>query len=310
MIFDLIYLTKETGELGRVPNLGITNIGGTAGPTFYVGGKALLFADGTATDGSNLSQLQITLQGAYNLSSPATIALDTGKPFTVQALNSKVFQINPDTGKVTITGDLEVLGASTVVEGVLANVDQVVIKPPVGTAPVLSIEPVAGVTMSTDLVRIRAANAAPPVFSIDQNGDTFIRRLSVGTTLNSVNFDQFYADFLAHQSPIGIKHGSDQIGITGPLPGLTGTNVQQVLESISQAITTVGDAIKTYEHIQSSALAIWSVVHSKNSVRPTVTIYDDSGYQVMPDEVIIIDPNTLEVRFNTPMTGKAIVLLF
>lgn len=42
----------ELGEQGVLPNGGIINAGGTQGPNFSVGGKPLIFADGTATDGS------------------------------------------------------------------------------------------------------------------------------------------------------------------------------------------------------------------------------------------------------------------
>lgn len=43
---------EELGEQGRLPPGGIINAGGVEGPTFTVDGKALIFSDGTATDGS------------------------------------------------------------------------------------------------------------------------------------------------------------------------------------------------------------------------------------------------------------------
>ena len=47
----VIYI-EELGESGRLPDGGVINAGGIEGPNFTVDGKALIFADGTATDGS------------------------------------------------------------------------------------------------------------------------------------------------------------------------------------------------------------------------------------------------------------------
>ncbi len=47
----VIYI-EELGEQGRLPDGGVINAGGIEGPHFTVDGKALIFADGTATDGS------------------------------------------------------------------------------------------------------------------------------------------------------------------------------------------------------------------------------------------------------------------
>lgn len=43
---------QSRGELGRLPDGGIINAGGVEGPYFTVDGRALIFADGTASDGS------------------------------------------------------------------------------------------------------------------------------------------------------------------------------------------------------------------------------------------------------------------
>lgn len=306
-IFKLLYLNQETGELGLLPDYGITNMGGVTGQTFTVGGRALLFADGSSTDGGGGATL--SLQGAYEFSDPATIELTNAKHFTLQALNNSIFQFNANTGKVTITGDLEVLGSSSVVEGILSNVDQVSISPPNGTVSGLLIEPLLGAVMAADLVRIRSSYAGPSVFSIDQDGNTFIKQLTVGTTLNSVDFNLFYLNYQAHVGSGSAKHAANQISVT-TLSNLPGDDVQEVLESVNTAVSTLTAAIRTHEHIQAVPLTTWTIVHAQNSRRPTVTIYDDTDHQVLPDEVIIIDANTLHVEFNTPATGRAIILLF
>lgn len=308
-VFKLLYLNPATGEHGKLPDYGITNSGGVMGPTFTVGGRALLFADGSPSDGSGTG-LDLTLQGAYDASTPALIDLAIGKNFTIQALNANVLSIDASTGKVTITGDLEVQGSSTVIDGILTNVDQVDISPPDGATSALLIEPTLGVTMAADLMRVRQVNAGPSVFTIDQNGNTYIKQLTVGTTLNSVDFNAFYAAFTAHVTTNAtIKHTADEISVT-PLTTLTGSTVQEVLEDIDLQLAAATGGIKTFEFIQVGAFAVWNVVHNKNSLRPTVTIYDVTNHQVLPDEVVIVDANTIQVLFNTPLAGRAIILLF
>lgn len=182
--FKISYVNTSTGEHGRLPDLGITNIGGTSGPTFFVGGKPLLFADGTATDGSNQSLLANTLQGVYNMSTPATIDLTANKDLQLNALNGNYFKFDANTGTVTITGDL------------IANVSSA--------------------------------------------------------------------------------------------PG----------------------EVKSYEHLQNATSSNWEVIHMKNSQNPTVTIYDDTGALVLPDDVTVVNSQILHVKFNTPIAGRAICLLF
>lgn len=295
-VYKILYLNAG-GERGRLPDLGIINAGGTSGPTFYVGGKPLLFADGTATDGTNTNIASLTLQGVYDNSVIAAIDLDPGKHFTLNAVNSKYFSVNADTGKVTITGDLEVLGSSTVVEGTLANVDQIVINPPGPSVTGLIIEPQPAVVMTSDVVSIKVSNGGSDVFRIAANGDVFI---------SGLNFN----DVIAHLQPTGIKHAADQISVAGPFLNVSGTNVEQALASIDSQLGGLAAAISTYEHVQATPAGVWTIVHAQGSTRPVVAIYDNTNEQVLPDAIEVLDGNTIEVRFNTPIDGRAMVILF
>lgn len=51
-IFKPAVVIEGLGELGRLPDCAIINAGGTSGPTFTVGGRGLLFTDGTSSSGS------------------------------------------------------------------------------------------------------------------------------------------------------------------------------------------------------------------------------------------------------------------
>lgn len=61
---------EKLGELGRLPDGGIINAGGVEGPNFTVGGKALIYADGTASDGSGQV---IDVEGSPGTPSPTNV---------------------------------------------------------------------------------------------------------------------------------------------------------------------------------------------------------------------------------------------
>lgn len=313
MTFKVIYLNAGSGELGRLPDNAIINAGGVVGPHFTVGGLPLLFADGTTTDGSPGVNLQVTLQQVYDSSAVAAIDLTAGKNFSINALNQKIFQVDASTGRVTITGDLTVLGSSTVIDGTLANVDQVSINPPDASTSALIIEPMVGVVMGTDVVRIRSQHAGPAVFTIDSAGNTSLKQLAVAGTINGVDFTAFHNAFQTHIGLGGTKHSADQISVDPTnFQNISGNDVQEVLESIDSAIGAGpgSGSILTHEHIQNTDATVWIITHGKGSMRATVTIYDVDYIQVYPDEVKVLDPNTVRVTFNTAQDGRAMILLF
>lgn len=112
-----VFNHPELGELVVAPIGSILNIGGVTGPFFTVGGKALIFADGTTSNGSiadistNIN-INLSLQQAYESSQgTGLIILKSGKDIVFEALNEKLFTFNAETGQVTISGDLLVLGS-------------------------------------------------------------------------------------------------------------------------------------------------------------------------------------------------------
>jgi len=99
------------GELAQAPSGAILDIGGVLGPNFFVNGKPLLFADGTATDGSVVAGANVDLQAVYNNSGlEAFIQTAPNKDITFRAVNGNELRFDGDTGLTRITGDLQVQG--------------------------------------------------------------------------------------------------------------------------------------------------------------------------------------------------------
>lgn len=74
-------------------------------------------------------------------------------------------------------------------------------------------------------------------------------------------------------------------------------------------VSTVGNVIGI-EHVQAIADTTWTISHTRGTKKVQVTIWDDTDEQVLPDMVKIIDPDTIQVTFNTAITGRAILMLF
>jgi hypothetical protein len=309
MSYKVLYYNTQTGEWGRLPDNSLINAGGVEGPYFTVGGRALMFADGTSTSPTGGG---VTLQSVYENSPSGNLDLVTGKHLSFTAGNNSYFAVNADTGKVTISGDLEVLGSSTVIEGVIANTDQVFIRPPSGAASALIIEPMTAVAMAAPLISIRHSNGGPIDLQLDPNGNTYIRNLSVGSnmtvvgTINGVDLVTLFNSFTNHtDGSASTKHRADQVSVDETnLDVLEGNDVQEIIEDLDQKL------VRTFRHNQLTAGSVWTVTHNRASNSPTVTVYDSTGEQVWPDRIQIVSPNQVQIHFNTPIAGSAVMLFF
>ena len=304
------------GILGQLPNGGIINSGGTNNPTWTVDGKGLLFDDGTSTAPGGGTSGGLTLQKIYDLSpSPAKIKLSTGKDFVIadDTDDGLYFKIDAETGKVTITGDLEVLGSSTIIDTVIQDSDHWLISPKSGTTTALKIEPDLGVIPMVDIVSIRRTFGSAPVFRIDASGNVIAtQNLTVGGLINGINLVQLKQDLDEHLAGTSLRHLAADVDIL-PITTIPGaTNVQEALEAINTKIDSGGGTgdVRGYEHIQPAASLTWTVNHNKSSFRATTTIYDSNWEVILPESIKIIDNNTILISFLAPVSGRAMVLVF
>lgn len=306
---DGVFATLADGE--------IINSGGTSSPTWTVNGRGLLFDDGTSTSGGSGNTSQ-TLQTVYNNSNAdfPLIKLATGKDFTVadDTNNSIFFKVDAETGKVTITGDFEVLGSSSIINTVVQDSDHWLISPKDGSTTALNIEPDLGVVPFVDLLTVRKAFGSAPVFRIDASGNLFVtQNLFLDGLLNGVDVVQLHSDLNHHLAgDAGFRHLAEDVDIL-PIATLPGaSNVQEALEQLDSKIGTgnSGGQIFGYEHTQSVDAITWNIVHNGNTMRAQVTIYDTNMEQILPERVKIVDLNNITVTFTAPVSGRATVILF
>ena len=307
----LIYLVHELGEYALVPDNAVVSIGGVKGPTFTVGGKPLMFADGTSTDGTSATFLKPDFQAIYaNSGAEATVDFTSGKDLVLRAVNDKEFRFDADTGDVTITGNLVIKGSATS----LVDVDRVIVRQSAGNYVPLRIEPAKGVVPQVNVVDIKVAQGGPSVFSVGPTGETYIYSLKTGL-INGIDIVALAGELEAHVRGPGIKHAASEISVDqADLDPLEGETVQEVLQSISNIVSTltsqeVGD-VRGFEHSQRIASTTWVVSHNQRTKRVHMTVWDEHDEQLLPDSVTIFDANTVVVRFGTPIVGRAILMLF
>ena len=311
-IFKPVVLESD-GILGRLPDGSIVNIGGTSHNTFTVGGKGILLEDGSTTGGGSALSLNQAYINSVPENGEVRIKLTSGKDFTItDLLSNAFFKVDAETGKVSITGDLEVLGTSSVINTVIQDSDHWLISPKSGTTTALKIQPDPGVIPIVDIISVRKIFGAAPVLRLDKDGNLILtQNLNVGGLINNIDIVQLKSNLDLHLAgQTGYRHMADDVDIL-PIPSLTGaTNVQEALEQISTKVSSSGSGMMGYEHIQAAPALQWAVVHNKATLRLTVTIYDDDLEMILPDNVVIVNGNTVNIYFSHPVSGRAILILF
>jgi len=67
--------------------------------------------------------------------------------------------------------------------------------------------------------------------------------------------------------------------------------------------------IDSYTHIQDVSSATWTIVHNLNTTTPLVQVYNGSNNKMfLPQDVEIIDNNTVSVTVGSALVGRAVVM--
>ncbi len=66
--------------------------------------------------------------------------------------------------------------------------------------------------------------------------------------------------------------------------------------------------VQMFRFNQPNNSTTWFVEHGLNNAAPVFQIYDVNGQILTPDEVVIVDADTLSITLNTPMQGSVTVL--
>ena len=71
-----------------------------------------------------------------------------------------------------------------------------------------------------------------------------------------------------------------------------------------------GSGADGFLHTQSVPSQAWVIVHGQATELLLAQVYTTAGDQIIPDEISIVDINTVEVTLSTPQTGRAHIVFF
>lgn len=66
--------------------------------------------------------------------------------------------------------------------------------------------------------------------------------------------------------------------------------------------------ISAYNHSQPTAAQTWTITHNLQTTYPLVSVYDLNNNQILPNEVTVVDANTVAVSHSVAQAGRAAVV--
>ncbi len=85
----------------------------------------------------------------------------------------------------------------------------------------------------------------------------------------------------------------------------------QVVGKVGGVLTGItlsgGSTIAMHTHKQEVASASWDVVHNRNNRYFAYSVYDAAGKSILPDEIHIVDQNSVSITFSTPISGHVVL---
>ena len=249
-VFYPLYV-DATGQYRRIPAGSILDIAGIYSSNFTVGGKAIMFADGTSSSGQPAINLQLVYDYTSAENGAAKIKLTAGKDFAIcNAAGDPFIEVDAETGKVTINGEMSVISSIVKFLGAYQEFDHINVLSNTGAKTALLIEPKSGVTFTTDPVRIRSSAVGPVDFSINTQGQTYIRDLIVDNIdvnlIDGIDFEGIKSHLSNVELPF--KHFASEVQYiptvsTQLIPADGITNVAEALDTLINVTSINIDSI-------------------------------------------------------------------
>lgn len=105
---------------------------------------------------------------------------------------------------------------------------------------------------------------------------------------------------MANLVPIHIDKETGELVATGEV--ITGPS--------SPGGGTGGDLSPGFLYEQAAPASIWNIIHNSGSEQLVCQIYTPAGQFILPDNILIIDGDIVQVTFGVPQDGRAHLLFF
>lgn len=70
-----------------------------------------------------------------------------------------------------------------------------------------------------------------------------------------------------------------------------------------------GSALISYTEEFTTPQTTWAIAHNINRSAVIAQAYDAAGFQLIPNEILVVDADNVTLTFNTPQTGSANLIL-
>ena len=258
-VFVPLYI-DTTGQYGRIPSSALLDFSGVYSSNFTVGGKPIMLADGSSSDGTSQLDFQAVYFHTQPVNGAARISLQPGKDFTIgDSLGNPYVEVDSSTGKITIHGEMAVVSSIAKFDGAYQEFNHLNVLPSDGSRTALLIEPKPGIDFLTNPVQIKTVSGGQIDLSINPQGQTYIRDLIVDSiNVNLIDGIDF-GSLSSHLSPDAtpFKHFASEIGYS---VGTTNTNYFKLsgIIGVGQTLDTIIDTFSNQLDSISATLALIS----------------------------------------------------
>lgn len=67
--------------------------------------------------------------------------------------------------------------------------------------------------------------------------------------------------------------------------------------------------INSYNHVQSAPASTWTITHNLKTAFPQISVYDNTNKKIMPNDITIVNENSISVDFSIAQAGKAVIIV-
>jgi len=305
------------------PSLNNTYDLGTSTSNFNIVYSSFLAGAGLFTINTyngNSQQWQVSGVNKMQLfGSSGNLLLQNGGTFTDAGYRLDVSGSTRLNGNTQITGSLNVSGSITTTGTITA---QTLVVQTVSSSIIYSsgsnifgnsLANTQALTGSVSVTGSLAVNGSNVILT-NQTSSMSVATASFATTAsyvaNASSFP-FTGSAIITGSLVVTGSVNSTLGFTGSLLG-TATTASYVLQAVSAsyatfALTASSAPGYTVSFTQSSAATTWSFTHNMNTRNPIVQVYGSDYKQIIPNDIVGVNVNTAEIRFDYATTGYVIM---
>jgi hypothetical protein len=302
--------TNNTGIFGSNQN---TNIN-FAGSLDLTGSSGIIFRVSNSTKCTLYSTGNLTLQNGGTFTD-AGFRLDVSGSTRLNG-NTQVTGSLGVTGSITTTGTItaQTLVVQTVSSSIIYSSGSNIFGNDLANTQVLtgSVNITGSLAVNgSNVILSNQTSSMSASYALNATSASFATNALTASYVANASSFPFTGSAIITGSLVVTGSVNSTLGFTGSLLG-TATTASYALQAVSASYATFATTASsapgyTVSFTQSVAAATWSFVHNMNTRYPIVQVYGSDYKQIIPNDIIGVDVNTAEIRFDYATTGYVIM---